>query len=179
MTAAWSVYVYRDGGTPCYVGMTNEPDERRRAHRRRSPWCTSDLTYEIAATFTAYRPARDHERSLIHRWQPRHNRVDVLTDAQRATGAAWTPLPSVPGDLVARGVAPADVRGSGVALRDLRVSAGLAQHELAELLDMDRSTITHVEHGRRAPTVTHLLLSADLFGVQVEDLVEVRLPAVV
>lgn len=54
--------------------------------------------------------------------------------------------------------------------RRLRLKFMLPKKELARLLNVDISTISNYEHGRRHPNFDTLLQIADIFGVTVDDL---------
>lgn len=56
-------------------------------------------------------------------------------------------------------------------LKNLRLDAGLTQHELAQLLQIGQSTIVCYERGEREPTITNLLKYASYFNVSIDYLV--------
>lgn len=50
--------------------------------------------------------------------------------------------------------------------RQLRMTAGLRQQDLAELIDMDRSAVSRVESGERALTIEEAARWAEACGMQ-------------
>lgn len=62
----------------------------------------------------------------------------------------------------------------GPSLRSFRERYGLSAEELARLLGCSRALITHWERGVRAPDAAMLQRLADLFGFDLNDLVEGR-----
>ena len=66
----------------------------------------------------------------------------------------------------------------GQVLRDRRLALGLSQRELATMTDLERSTVTYLEAGSRAPSVPTLFEIARALEVLPSDLlieVETRL----
>lgn len=61
----------------------------------------------------------------------------------------------------------------GSRIRQLREEGGLTQAELAERLEVDRSTVTAYETGKREPNTAGLRLIASIFGVSVDYLLGV------
>jgi transcriptional regulator with XRE-family HTH domain len=59
------------------------------------------------------------------------------------------------------------LRSIGLKIKAARKTAGLTQQELAELLNMDRSALSHIELGKNAPLVTTLKLIADTLRVDI------------
>lgn len=53
-----------------------------------------------------------------------------------------------------------------------RKAAGLSQDQLADKIGMERRSIQRYERGERDPTYSHLVLIADVLGVDVVDLVK-------
>lgn len=56
-------------------------------------------------------------------------------------------------------------------LYSLRKNAGISQDELARRMEVDRSTISNFERGKRELTVDGLLKYRDIFGVSVSELI--------
>lgn len=56
-------------------------------------------------------------------------------------------------------------------LRELRSMRGLGQQQLADLLQISVKTISHWETGYSEPSISQLILLADLFEVTLDDLV--------
>ena len=56
-------------------------------------------------------------------------------------------------------------------LKKLRTQKGLTQLELAKKLDKDYSTVGKWELGQRSPAMLDILKIADIFGVNVEELI--------
>lgn len=64
-------------------------------------------------------------------------------------------------------------------LREQRERAGLTQEDLANLTAergqfVERSTISHIENGRRSPMARTLKALADALGITVDDLLAER-----
>jgi transcriptional regulator with XRE-family HTH domain len=55
-------------------------------------------------------------------------------------------------------------------LADLRRAAGLSQSQLAGIVGVDETAVSHWETGRSAPSGTRLEAVADALGVTVSDL---------
>ncbi len=60
----------------------------------------------------------------------------------------------------------------GQNLKNYRTHFGFNQDHVAEFLQVDRSTISLYESAEREISIVHLNRLADLFGVELEDLVE-------
>lgn len=58
----------------------------------------------------------------------------------------------------------------GAAVRRAREARGLGVREMAKLADTDPSYVSHLEHGRRIPTLRTLVRFADLLRVDAADL---------
>lgn len=57
-------------------------------------------------------------------------------------------------------------------LKNYRQNLGLTQEQVSEFLDVDRSTISHYENGEREISLVHLKKLSNLFGVEIEELLE-------
>ena len=57
-------------------------------------------------------------------------------------------------------------------LKDYRQKLGYTQDQIAKLLGVERSTISHYENAEREATLVHLSKLADLFGIELEDFSE-------
>ncbi|MEY8386705.1 helix-turn-helix transcriptional regulator [Oscillospiraceae bacterium 38-13] len=55
-------------------------------------------------------------------------------------------------------------------IQELRENAGLSRVEVAARLGLDKSSISHWEHGKTTPTSDKLPLLADLFGCSIDAL---------
>lgn len=53
-------------------------------------------------------------------------------------------------------------------IKDLRVSAGMTQRELADKLGISNAAVAQWETGDNRPTVTNLERMADIFGVTID-----------
>lgn len=58
----------------------------------------------------------------------------------------------------------------GVRVKELRLAAGLRQDELAEIVGLSRTSISHIETGRREVGVSHVKDLASALGVSPGDL---------
>ena len=58
----------------------------------------------------------------------------------------------------------------GKALRELRLSRGLSQGELAKRVGAHRATISKIEVGARMPSVAMLVALADALGASMQEL---------
>ena len=56
------------------------------------------------------------------------------------------------------------------ALRMLRHRAGLTQKQLADMLELDRSSYTYYETGKSTPTVPAFKRISDLYGVSMDTM---------
>lgn len=59
---------------------------------------------------------------------------------------------------------------NGKRIRELRQAKGMSQEELAEAAGVSQPMIAHIEAGRKQPGITALKLTADSFGVPMDDL---------
>lgn len=64
-----------------------------------------------------------------------------------------------------------DVKKSGERIRQLRVQCGYTQEEFAKTLNVDRSTLSRIESGKRSCSLDLLIQLSDLFGVTLDYLV--------
>ena len=53
-------------------------------------------------------------------------------------------------------------------LRELRISNGLSQDEIAQKVNVMRATVGHWENGRREPNIQTMCILADLFKVSLD-----------
>ena len=60
-------------------------------------------------------------------------------------------------------------------LKELRLSAGYTQQEIADVLQIDRSTYAYYEAGKTEPNMQKLKKIANLYGLSSDDLIECRL----
>lgn len=60
---------------------------------------------------------------------------------------------------------------NGKRLRDLRVSRGLTQDDLGELIDVTKASICCYEKGNRTPTIENLIDLVNFFGVSADFLI--------
>jgi transcriptional regulator with XRE-family HTH domain len=60
----------------------------------------------------------------------------------------------------------------GENLKKFRQNLGLNQDQVAEFLSVDRSTISHYENAEREISLVHLKKLSNLFGVELEELLE-------
>ena len=58
----------------------------------------------------------------------------------------------------------------GRALANARLDAGRTQEEVAEILEIDKQTISRIETGRSWPSPARLVALASLYGVEVGNL---------
>jgi len=61
----------------------------------------------------------------------------------------------------------------GERIREVRVTRGLTQGDLAELCGTSIAAISHIERGTKVPTITTLVRLADALECKVTKLVEV------
>ena len=59
----------------------------------------------------------------------------------------------------------------GEAIRQIRMEKGLSQQQLAELIHVDRTTITNRERGRRLPDADMLTKISDTLSIDVSYLI--------
>ncbi|GAA4493294.1 hypothetical protein GCM10023172_01700 [Hymenobacter ginsengisoli] len=64
----------------------------------------------------------------------------------------------------------APVNSLGANIKQLRLSNGFTQQQLATYLDIDRSLLAHIEDDRRQPGLVLLEKLATLYGVDLADL---------
>ena len=55
----------------------------------------------------------------------------------------------------------------GRQIRDLRLARGWRQNELAEKVGLARSTMSHIESGKRSPTLNTLKTYCEVFNVDI------------
>jgi transcriptional regulator with XRE-family HTH domain len=55
-------------------------------------------------------------------------------------------------------------------LRELRIKSGYTQVQIAEILNIDRSTYSYYEIGKTTPDVTVLITLAKVFNIPIENL---------
>jgi len=55
-------------------------------------------------------------------------------------------------------------------LRDIRKSRGMTQEQLAKILNVNRTTITHIETGRMNPTFENADKIASYFNIPLETI---------
>ena len=65
------------------------------------------------------------------------------------------------------------------ALRMLRHRAGLTQKQLADMLELDRSSYTYYETGKSTPTVPAFKRISDLYGVSMDTMMGESLESLV
>lgn len=58
----------------------------------------------------------------------------------------------------------------GLRIRELRISKGIKQGELADLLNMERSNLTRIESGKQRPNDDNLIKLSEIFGVEIKDI---------
>ena len=54
-------------------------------------------------------------------------------------------------------------------LRELRVKSGYTQHQIADILNIDRSTYTYYETGKTSPDITVLAKLSKIFNVSIDE----------
>ena len=64
----------------------------------------------------------------------------------------------------------------GQRIKELRLSKGLSQSELANLCGKDRQSYQRVELGRINPTIWYLQHIATALDVELKDLLDIKLP---
>lgn len=62
------------------------------------------------------------------------------------------------------------LRSIGLKIKAARKAAGLTQQELADLLNMDRSGLSHIELGKNAPLITTLKDISNVLKVEICNL---------
>ena len=55
----------------------------------------------------------------------------------------------------------------GERIRMLRINKGLTQKDLGNILNMNKTTISHYEKGERCPSIETLIQISDYFGVDI------------
>lgn len=60
----------------------------------------------------------------------------------------------------------------GEALRRIRIEKGISQQKLADMINVERSTITNWENGRRLPDATLISKLSECLGVDVNRLIQ-------
>ncbi|MBJ8024914.1 helix-turn-helix domain-containing protein [Bacillus cereus] len=58
---------------------------------------------------------------------------------------------------------------NNVFLREIRKEKGLTQNQLANLLGLDKTSISKYESGIHSPSLRVLVLYANIFGTQIEN----------
>lgn len=58
-------------------------------------------------------------------------------------------------------------------LKEVRQNKKISQTELAKLINIDRTVISHYEHSRRFPSLERLVQIAKVLNVTLDDLVEI------
>ncbi|MHB9840924.1 helix-turn-helix domain-containing protein [Paraburkholderia terrae] len=58
----------------------------------------------------------------------------------------------------------------GRALANARLNAGRSQEEVAEILEIDKQTISRIENGKSWPSPARLVALATLYGIEVGNL---------
>lgn len=69
---------------------------------------------------------------------------------------------------------PARRRAIGDRVRAARIAAHLSQEELAGRCGLERKTVNRLEQGHTSPLLDHMLLIADVIGVDLADLVRTQ-----
>lgn len=64
-----------------------------------------------------------------------------------------------------------DIRRVGWNIRKLREELGMIQKELADLLGIDRTSLSAYETGKRVPDIYMLCKIADIFGISLDTLI--------
>lgn len=60
----------------------------------------------------------------------------------------------------------------GKVVREQRLQKGLTQEKLAELADLDRAYIYHLEHGKKEPSLTTIFKIAKGLNIKPGELIE-------
>lgn len=58
----------------------------------------------------------------------------------------------------------------GLRIRELRLTKGIKQGELADMLNMERSNLTRIESGKQRPNDDNLIKLAEIFEVEIKDI---------
>jgi transcriptional regulator with XRE-family HTH domain len=61
------------------------------------------------------------------------------------------------------------IKRIGSHIREVRLQRNLSQSELANLCDVELSTINRIELGKMSPTITHLFIIAEVLKVKPAD----------
>lgn len=64
-----------------------------------------------------------------------------------------------------------DLKGVGARIHSLRQSKGLSQEELADLVGVDQSTISHWESGHHSPDVMQIMRLLEVLGASTTDII--------
>lgn len=64
-----------------------------------------------------------------------------------------------------------DIKRSGEYIRGLRMQRGYTQGNLAEILNIDRSFLSHIEVGKRGCSVDLFVELSNIFNVSLEELI--------
>lgn len=64
----------------------------------------------------------------------------------------------------------------GRRIRSLRIEKGLKQEELAEMLKINRSTLSNIESGKTPPTAATLIEMKNIFGVSIDYILTGKRP---
>lgn len=64
-----------------------------------------------------------------------------------------------------------DMKKSGERIRQLRVQCGYTQEEFAKTLNVDRSTLSRIESGKRSCSLDLLIQFSELLGVTLDYLI--------
>lgn len=57
-------------------------------------------------------------------------------------------------------------------IQAVRRSCGMTQEEVGAAIGLDRVSVGYIEQGKRAPRLSTLYAMAELFGVEVKDLMD-------
>lgn len=63
-----------------------------------------------------------------------------------------------------------DLKGVGARIHALRLTRGLSQEELADLVGVDQSTISHWESGHHSPDVLQIMRLLEVLGANTSDI---------
>ena len=59
----------------------------------------------------------------------------------------------------------------GKRIKKIRKDKGITQQQLADYIDVDRTTLSHYESGVRLPSIYILWKIADIFDVSIDELI--------
>lgn len=62
--------------------------------------------------------------------------------------------------------------GLGRHIQAVRNGCGMTQEEVGAAIGLDRVSVGYIEQGKRAPKLSTLYAMAELFGVEVKDLMD-------